>query len=165
MRSAAFMFILALIIFGLVAERPGDAQNRSPARRQPSTPQTTYVRSADLGTPEEQAKIIEACSVGRGPRPEVEGMKTYSLLCGKAISLPKPIYPAEAKAEKISGPVSVLVVIDEKGRVIWAEAVKGHALLKEASVNAACRARYSPLKISGRAVKAMGFITYNFVSE
>jgi hypothetical protein len=39
----------------------------------------------------------------------------------------------------------------------------GEKLLQSASVKAACQARYSPIEVSGRAVKAKTVITYNFV--
>ena len=81
----------------------------------------------------------------------------------RAIKLPKPRYPAEAKAEKISGVVKVIVVIDERGRVAWARIHKGNALLVEAVKEVACRARFRRLKISGRAVKFYGVLTYRFV--
>jgi TonB family C-terminal domain len=92
-------------------------------------------------------------------------VKGNAMLCGKAISLPKPPYPQEAKAAKASGPVTVQVVIDEEGRMIWAKPIDGDPLLQEGSVKAACRARVMPVKISGRAVKADGAIVYNFVAQ
>ena len=120
----------------------------------------------DRGTPEERAKLAEECATPDRAKPEVEaGKNGKPVLCGKAISLPKPANPPEAKAQKISGTVAVDIVIDEKGRVIWAQAVDGHPLLRQASVKAACQSLHSPIKISGRAVKAAGVISYNFVNQ
>jgi TonB family protein len=113
---------------------------------------------------EETDRIAEQCSLPNRPKPEVE-VKGNAMLCGKAISLPKPPYPQEAKAAKASGPVTVQVVIDEEGRMIWAKPIDGDPLLQEGSVKAACRARVMPVKISGRAVKADGAIVYNFVAQ
>ena len=87
------------------------------------------------------------------------------VLNGKAIELPKPIYPAIARDTRASGTVVVQVVIDEKGNVISAEAVSGHPLLKAVCVEAARGARFSPTKLMGRPVKVTGVITYNFVAE
>lgn len=91
--------------------------------------------------------------------------KTVSggVLNGKATSLPKPAYPAAAKAVRASGAVSVQVLIDESGRVVSASAVSGHPLLRSAAVGAAQGARFSPTMLSGQAVKVSGVITYNFV--
>ena len=85
------------------------------------------------------------------------------ILNGKATSLPKPAYPAAAKAVRASGSVSVQVLISESGSVISASAVSGHPLLRAAAVSAARGARFSPTLLSGQPVKVSGVITYNFV--
>ncbi len=85
------------------------------------------------------------------------------VLNGKATSLPKPSYPAAAKAVRAAGAVSVQVLIDESGRVVSASAVSGHPLLRNAAEGAARGARFSPTLLSGQAVKVSGVITYNFV--
>jgi protein TonB len=87
------------------------------------------------------------------------------VLNGKAISLPKPPYPAVAKAARASGTVTVQVTIDENGNVISARAVSGHPLLQAAAVAAARSAKFSPTKLSGQPVKVTGVITYNFVAQ
>ncbi len=91
--------------------------------------------------------------------------KTVSggVLNGKATSLPKPAYPAAARAVQASGSVSVQVLISESGSVISASAVSGHPLLRAAAVAAARGAHFSPTLLSGQAVKVSGVITYNFV--
>jgi protein TonB len=91
--------------------------------------------------------------------------KTISggVLNGKAISLPKPTYPAAARAVRASGAVQVQVLIDETGKVVSASAAGGHPLLQAAAVAAARGARFSPTLLSGQPVKVSGIITYNFV--
>jgi protein TonB len=95
-----------------------------------------------------------------GPMP-----KTISggVLNGKAVNLPKPAYPAAARAVRASGSVAVQVLIDESGQVIAANAVSGHPLLRAASVEAAKAARFGPTLLMGKPVKVSGVITYNFV--
>ena len=85
------------------------------------------------------------------------------ILNGKAISLPKPSYPAIARSARASGKVVVEVIIDESGRVISARAVSGHPLLQASAVQAAYGARFSPTQLSGQPVKVTGTISYNFV--
>ena len=99
------------------------------------------------------------------PPAKKEPPKTISggVLNGKAISLPKPPYPAAARAVRASGAVSVQVLIDESGRVVSASAASGHPLLQAAAVAAARGARFSPTLLSGQPVKVSGIITYNFV--
>lgn len=81
----------------------------------------------------------------------------------KATSLPKPTYPAAARAVRAIGSVSVQVVIDEGGNVISANAVSGHPLLRSASESAARESRFSPTLLCGQPVMVIGVITYNFV--
>ncbi len=86
------------------------------------------------------------------------------VLNGKAISLPKPPYPAAARAVRASGPVAIQVLIDESGSMFSAFAVSGHPLLRSAARNAACGARFTPTMLEGNPVKVSGIITYNFVA-
>lgn len=96
---------------------------------------------------------------------EVRPMAPISggVLNGKAVSKPAPPYPAEAKAAGASGVVAVQVLVSEDGTVESAEAVSGHPLLRDAAVEAAKRARFSPTRLSGQPVKVTGTVTYNFV--
>jgi TonB family protein len=93
-----------------------------------------------------------------------EGSIVGGVLNGKAIALPKPAYPAIARAAHASGTVVVQVLIDEEGNVVSAHAVSGHPLLQAASVAAAREAKFSPTTLSGERVKVTGVIQYNFVA-
>jgi TonB family protein len=84
------------------------------------------------------------------------------VLNGTAISLPAPSYPEAAKRMRASGIVSVEVVLDETGKVIAASATSGPSTLREAAVQAALKARFSPTKLSGQPVKVSGVINYKF---
>jgi TonB family protein len=86
------------------------------------------------------------------------------VLNGKAVSLPKPEYPGEARAARVSGAVVVKVTIDETGNVIEAsDLCGGHPLLVKPSLKAAREAKFTPTLFEGTAVKVTGIITYNFV--
>ena len=84
---------------------------------------------------------------------------------GRALQLPKPRYPALARAAHISGQVTVQLIIDVDGTVMEAAAVSGHPLLYGVSVEAARDSRFSPTKLDGKPVKVTGVITYNFISQ
>jgi TonB family protein len=159
----SLVFIVVFLIAVLAGEGIVGQTRRHRNRTIPSLDNSGENRRSSSSV-EETDRIAEQCSLPNRPKPDVE-VKGNAMLCGKAISLPKPPYPAEAKAAKASGPVTVKVVIDEEGRMIWAKAIDGHPLLQEVSVKAACRARVMPVKISGRAVKAEGAISYNFVDQ
>lgn len=85
------------------------------------------------------------------------------VLNGKAVSKPQPSYSEEARRARAQGTVTVRVLIDEEGRVIEAQAISGHELLRAASEAAARKARFSPTLLSGRPVKVEGLIVYNFL--
>jgi TonB family protein len=86
-----------------------------------------------------------------------------TVLNGRALKLPKPTYPAEARAMQASGAVRIEVLIAEDGSVLTAVPVSGHPLLQPAAADAACHAKFSPTLLSGQPVKVSGIINYNFV--
>jgi protein TonB len=88
--------------------------------------------------------------------------KSMGVINGMATSLPKPNYPAAARAVRVEGKVDVQVLIDETGKVVSAKAVSGNALLREAAVAAARNARFTPTLLSKVPVKVTGVIVYNF---
>ena len=102
-------------------------------------------------------------------------------LNAKAIGLPKPLYPDEAKIAKVGGAIPVEVTVDEGGNVVSAKAVGGpnvktregmtqeeveHErlvdLLRSAAEDAARQAQFSPTMLNGSPVKVTGTIVYNF---
>lgn len=101
---------------------------------------------------------------GSPPPPARPPLKTISagVINGKAMNLPKPGFPAAARAVKASGAVSIQVVVDESGNILSASAVSGHPLLRQAAEQAAKNAKFSPTIMSGQPVKIAGIITYNF---
>src|SRR5437867_375212 len=111
----------------------------------------------------ETVKNKSQTEVPEGQRPvgPVEG----GILNSKAIELPAPIYPAEAKKLHASGQVQVKVLVDETGRVMNADAIFGPQSLWLAAINAARKARFAPMLIDGTAVKVSGILTYDFKDQ
>lgn len=126
--------------------------------------------------------VIAFCSVaspGQDPAPR---MINGGVLNGKAVSLPKPAYPAEAREARAEGAVAVDIVIGEDGSVVSAEAqvqapsvqknedgtpaeVKEvHPALRAAAEDAARAAKFSPTLLNGQPVQVKGRIVYNFVA-
>ena len=85
------------------------------------------------------------------------------VLEGKATFKPTPIYPEAAKVIRAEGAVLVQILVDETGRVVSAQAASGHSLLRQAAVQAALRARFTPTLLTNQPVRVSGVITYNFV--
>lgn len=81
----------------------------------------------------------------------------------ETIFAPPLRYPKAALAVRASGMVSVEVVTDKKGRVIWADVVDGHPLLRSAALDVACKTRFKPAKdCLGRKLRMNTIIHYNF---
>src|SRR5207245_6026 len=98
-------------------------------------------------------------------KPPTTQRVTSIVLSSKAISLPRPVYPAMAKQTGTQGSVSVQILVDEQGKVVSAQAVSGNPMLTAAAKEAAMRARFTPTILNGVPVKIQGVITYNFVMQ
>ena len=96
------------------------------------------------------------------PAPRPPAVVSGGILNGKAVSKPQPAYPPVAKAARVQGAVVLQVTLDEAGRVISAKAVSGPPLLRQAALEAARQARFSPTLLSGQPTKVTGLVTYNF---
>jgi protein TonB len=119
----------------------------------------------DLRTPEtvitNQEVRVSLEEPPPAPRPILKPI-SGGVLNGTALSLPQPIYPDAARRMRTAGTVSVEVILDEAGKVVSATATSGPTLLRDAAVQAALKARFSPTKLSGQPVKVSGTINYKF---
>jgi protein TonB len=105
--------------------------------------------------------IIDEPPPSPGPKPILKPV-SGGVLNGTAILLPPPMYPESAKRMRTQGVVTVEVILDETGKVVSATASSGPAILRDAAVQAALKARFSPTKLSGQPVKVSGIINYKF---
>ncbi|MBA3768204.1 MAG: TonB family protein [Acidobacteria bacterium] len=123
-------------------------------------------QSNTVGGNEGRSVIVDVPDIPPLPRaaptPPPKVLKVSQVLNGRAISLPKPPYPQLAKTAGVSGVVMVQVLIDESGKVLSAQAVSGHLLLRASAAQAARQARFSPTVLGDQPVKVSGVITYNF---
>ena len=126
--------------------------------------------------------VFLAVSVGAQVLPkQISG----GILNGKAVSLPKPVYPDEARLAGVGGTISIDVVVDEAGNVVSARP-SSHAqpltempdhsaqqaersrligLLEDAAVQAALQARFTQTFLSGTPVKISGKIVFRFEAD
>lgn len=96
-----------------------------------------------------------------GPKPILKPV-SGGVLNGTAVQLPPPVYPDTAKRMRVQGMVTVEVILDETGKVVAANATAGPTVLRDAAVQAALKAKFSPTKLSGQPVKVSGVINYKF---
>jgi TonB family protein len=79
-----------------------------------------------------------------------------------AVRLATPAYPTSAQKFNIQGMVTVQITLDENGNVTSAKASDGPPLLRPTSEDAARKSKFNPARVGNQAVKATGFIIYNF---
>jgi outer membrane biosynthesis protein TonB len=88
-----------------------------------------------------------------------------------AISMPRPDYPPEAKAQKLHGQVTVKMLINfHTGIVEHACVVSGDETLGKAATEAALKSRFSPdwghnKYLAQRYDYAETYLVYNFVAQ
>lgn len=84
------------------------------------------------------------------------------VLNGRLISRPVLKYPKAARKARITGNVTVQIIVDEQGKVIRSAAISGPEELRPAAETAAKEAQFSPTLLGGAPVKVSGTITFNF---
>ena len=147
------------------AAEPSPAPAATPAPTPTPTPQATSTpTSSTTQTPAPAKKSETQPAQQSPPAPEDASKNPISVgqLNAKAVRLPKPLYPETARRMRAGGVVVVQVTVDESGKVVSANAVSGHATLRDAAVAAARQARFAPALVSGKPMRVSGFITYNF---
>ena len=121
----------------------------------PDSPQLTVTESSPTPT-QAVANLVSRVSIN--PPRTISG----GLLNDKAVSLPPPDYSAAMRKLKLKGVIGVQVLVDKKGDVVSATAVGGHPLLSSAAEQAARKATFEPLVLSGQKVTFSGIIRYEF---
>ena len=87
------------------------------------------------------------------------------ILNSRAVSLPKPAYPPNARQMKAEGQVAVQVSVDEAGNVTAAKATSGNPLLRASAEAAARQSKFNPVRVNNQAIPVSGVVLYNFVSQ
>lgn len=82
---------------------------------------------------------------------------------GKALSLPKPRFPAEAHSKGLGGVASVKVKISEQGNVVEAKSICRNDILGEVAEETALKSKFEPTTKDGKPVIVTRIIVYNFV--
>ena len=127
-------------------------------------PETIKPETPKSQTPASPAAPSTTGAVQADPtqrRPPIEG----GIVNSKAIELPQPPYPAEAKKSHAAGEVQVQVLIDETGKVVAAHTVFGPDVFQAVAVQAARRAVFPPTIVDGVPVMVSGIIVYKFVAQ
>ena len=122
-------------------------------------PQSKVARKMGVRLP---AQMRSAASPGEGPKQISFSGGTAQVNALKRVN---PTYPPVAKAAKATGIVQVQITVSEEGKVIEANAISGHPLLRDAAVEAARQWEFKPTQLSGAPVKAQSTLTFNFTLQ
>jgi len=99
------------------------------------------------------------------PAGEKAEANSLPILNQRAVRLEKPRYPDDARRNRASGAVVVKVLVDEKGRVLTADAISGPHLFWDVCVEAAKNSLFKPTLLAGTPVRVTGVIQYHFVAQ
>lgn len=73
-----------------------------------------------------------------------------------------PLYPAEARQQRIQGTVRLEAIIDRQGAIYRLDLIGGHPLLADAALPAVRQWRYEPTLLNGEPVEVITMIDVNF---
>jgi protein TonB len=74
----------------------------------------------------------------------------------------EPVYPSEARLQRVEGPVVLDVLVGEDGNVHGVEVTSGQPLLAKAAASAVRQWRYQPFQLNGRPVAIHNQVTIQF---
>lgn len=112
-------------------------------------PARATLRVTEIGENENPSSGNEAAPIEGG------------LLNSKALSLPQPKLSEEAKRQKQSGKITVRVIVDQNGKVVYATALNGPAVLREIAEQAARQATFAPTTQDGIVVRVRGELVFD----
>lgn len=88
--------------------------------------------------------------------------KDGQIVPGTLVTKIQPEYPASAKAQGLSGSVTLRIVIDKKGNVLDARAVGGDPVFFESAAKAVRQWKYTPSKLKGKPINVVTQITLTY---
>lgn len=131
----------------------------SSSKRAPSPPSPAVVPAT--GSPEKEPSQ-KRLGASMSTALETDRLTDVGLVNDKALSLPGPAYPINWRKAATPITVTVEVVIDETGRVIYSRAVEGPQEFWRVAEDAARRAGFLPFRSERRPSKVKGLINYSF---
>lgn len=136
----------------------GSSENRKPEK-------TERPRTLIISNPQPKADDAEQRPNASGNTAEPtkqSGPIDVGSLLAYATRQTSPVYPPAAKNMRATGIVRVEVTVDENGDVAEVQKTSGPALLQGAAKEAIKKWRFKPFVRDGQAVRATGFVNFNF---
>jgi TonB family protein len=147
-----------------VAEQKADKKSRQKNNDQKSGAASTTQNTPPTQTPAQQQQAASAPAAGAADASAKNSVSPVSVgsLAGKAKQRVAPSYPSIARTARISGIVTVYLVVNEKGDVETVERATGPMQLQQAATDAARRWKFAPTVVDGQPVRVAGFLSFNF---
>ena len=137
-------------------------QSAIPVFRQASAPPASPPNEGSL--PKLPPQTDESSGNSRATElPEPAALPAENMVMAESIVRVKPVYPEQAKEQKVTGIVGVEIDINELGDVVRAQAVSGPDLLRNAAEEAVLQWKFKPASVNGvnTASKARISIPFN----
>jgi protein TonB len=143
-----------------VVEQPKKAEEK-PTVRQPRVQPTPIV--VGQSQQKDDGNKVKATSSSRPTNaPSASGPVSVGSLLAYADKQSPAVYPPAARAMRASGLVKLEVTIDEEGNVEEVTNASGPILLQGSAKDAIRKWKFRPVVVDGQAVKATGFVNFNF---
>jgi TonB family protein len=112
------------------------------------------VASSDLASSDTHQSALNADALSKALLPEPAAPPgSQRISGGQVIHRVEPVYPAEARQQRLEGTVILSATVVEDGTVRNVKVVEGAAALSQSAVDAVKQWRYTPFELAGRAVK------------
>jgi TonB family protein len=133
--------------------------------------------SAGRSAPDVSAAAIEAPSIPSGPPsssalngvlsakaslPALAVPVSQGISGGQVLHHVSPVYPAQAKSQRLEGRVVLDAVVSEDGTVGDVKVLQGPAVLAQSAMDAVRQWRYQPFTLDGRPIRRETTITIEF---
>jgi len=133
---------------------------------QPAAPSS----SSTVGTDSPPSVTIKAdedaplggLAPGSGPLPITDAQVSQGITQGELIHKVDPVYPLQARAQRLGGSVELEITIAENGKVRSVKELSGEPVLATAASNAIRQWRYKPLLLNGKPITAERHVTVVF---
>jgi TonB family protein len=123
---------------------------------------TSPVAGAPAGKPNARAMPVgDVTQLPRYMAPATIGASP-AVMAAHLVYAPRLSYPMMAEMTRIQGKVTVEAVVNKSGRVIRAQAIDGHRLLRGAAVRQVYKRRYRPYMVNDRPVDVATLVTVDF---
>ncbi len=153
---------------GNPADRSAAPQKSSSLPRQPAQQQQTATPAPSPATSNAAPSSSTANTGGAAAAPDtaakssVEAPVAVGSLASKARQRFSPSYPSIARAGRISGVVTVYLLVNASGEVESVQRAEGPMQLQQAAMDAARRWKFNQTLVNGQPARVSGYLSFNF---